>query len=149
MCFFDIQMDQIQCFPCQQEDQLVKTWTSSVWHNLLLKYMLCFISFLFFLSIFSYVSFNTYKPCIGLRYDQWIQLLMLSFCFILSIGTVFAIYVLSSLSDRVLAIYSKSLLLDSISHATSSNILVILMYYLCPTLQMSTFRSFNFTAISG
>lgn len=59
----------------------------------------------------------------------------------------FAIYALSLLSDQVTASYSK--LLESISCASFSNVVIILLYYLCPTLQMSIFRFFNFAAILG
>lgn len=55
---------------------------------------------------------------------------------------IFAIYALSLLYDQVTASYSKSSLLDSISCASSLNVVIILLYYLCPTLQ-----TFNFAAI--
>lgn len=45
---------------------------------------------------------------------------------------IFAIYALSLLYEQVTASYSKYLLLDSISCASSLNVVTILLYYLCP-----------------
>lgn len=93
--------------------------SSSVWHHVLLKYLLWVFLFLLFFNIFSYISFNIYEPCIVLRYDRWIQLLVSVLFHPNHRHSICCLYNFLAI-DQVSVIYSKSLLLDTISGTSSS-----------------------------
>lgn len=117
---------------------LVKTYTSSLWHNLVLK---CMLDLILNFSQYLWLYFLQYLRVLQ-RVEIWSRNPTAYIVVLLHPNHrhILAIYGLSWLSDQVRASYSKSLLLDSISHANSSNIVIILMYYLCPTVHIQVFQ---------